>query len=133
VFAALTNRRTRNLETKVKARAKSFFPVKEEPLTRDESKASYAIIRHNIRTYESGGVVLVVKGRENAEIRVKHFETGQSSEDRHAGWRYFVEKSDLKAGMDPAEATNLRQMKLEIRESQAVPEQTPLANPPRQS
>ena len=42
---------------------------------------------HNIRTYESGGVVLVVKGRENAEIRVKHFETGQSSEDRHAGWR----------------------------------------------
>lgn len=133
MFAALTNRRTRNLETKVKARSKSFFPVKEEPLTRDESKASYAIIRHNIRTYESGGVVLVVKGRENAEIRVKHFETGQSSEDRHAGWRYFVEKSDLKAGMDPAEATNLRQMKLEIRESQAVPEQTPLANPPRQS
>ena len=66
-------------------------------------------------TYEFGGVVLVVKGKENAEVRVKHFETGQSSEDRHAGWRYFVEKSDLKAGMDPAEATNLRQMKLEIR------------------
>jgi hypothetical protein len=102
-------------------------------LTRDESKASYAIIRHNIRTYESGGVVLVIKGKENAEIRVKHFETGQSSEDRHAGWRYFVEKSDLKAGMDPAEATNLRQMKLEMRESQAVPEQMPLANPPRQN
>jgi len=102
-------------------------------LTRDESKASYAIIRHNIRTYESGGVVLVVKGRDNAEIRVKHLETGQSSEDRHAGWRYFVEKSDLKAGMDPAEATNLRQMKLEIRESQAVPEQISVSNPPRQN
>jgi hypothetical protein len=98
-------------------------------LTRDESKASYAIIRHNIRTYESGGVVLVIKGKENAELRVKHFEAGQSSEDRHAGWRYFVEKSDLKAGMDPAEATNLRQMKLEIRESQAQPEQMPI--PPR--
>ena len=133
MFAALTYRRTRNLETKVKARSKSFFPVKEEPLTRDESKASYAIIRHNIRTYESGGVVLVVKGRENAEIRVKHFETGQSSEDRHAGWRYFVEKSDLKAGMDPAEATNLRQMKLEIRESQAQPDPMSVANPPRQN
>ena len=103
------------------------------PLTRDESKASYAIIRHNIRTYESGGVVLVVKGRENADIRVKHFETGQSSEDRHAGWRYFIEKSDLKAGMDPAEATNLRQMKLEMSESQALPEPTPIANPPRQN
>jgi len=102
-------------------------------LTRDESKSSYAIIRHNIRTYESGGVVLVVKGRDNADIRVKHFETGQSSEDRHAGWRYFVEKSDLKVGMDPAEATNLRQMKLEIRESQAVPDQISVANPTRQN
>ena len=70
--------------------------------------------------------MLVVKGRENAEIRVKHFETGQSSEDRHAGWRYFVEKSDLKVGMDPAEATNLRQMKLEMRESQAQPDQMPI-------
>jgi hypothetical protein len=103
------------------------------PLTRDETKASYAIIRHNIRTYESGGVVLVVKGKENAELKIKHFETGQSSEDRHAGWRYFVEKSDLKAGMDPAEATNLRQMKLEIRESQAQPEPMSAANPPRQN
>jgi hypothetical protein len=77
--------------------------------------------------------VLVVKGRENADLRVKHFETGQSPEDRHAGWRYFVEKSDLKAGMDPAEATNLRQMKLEIRESQAQPDSMPVANPPRQN
>jgi hypothetical protein len=102
-------------------------------LTRDESKSSYAIIRHNIRTYESGGVVLVIKGKESAEGRVKHFEAGQSSEDRHAGWRYFVEKSDLKVGMDPTEATNLRQMKLEIRESQAMPDQTPAANPPRQN
>jgi len=101
-------------------------------LTRDETKASYAIIRHNIRTYESGGVVLVVKGKENAELKVKHFETGQSSEDRHAGWRYFVEKSDLKAGMDPTEATNLRQMKLEMRESEAQPDCMSL-NPPRQN
>jgi hypothetical protein len=124
-----TNGRARNLVD----RNQIPHRFTEVPLTRDESKASYAIIRHNIRTYESGGVVLVVKGRENADIRVKHFETGQSSEDRHAGWRYFIEKSDLKAGMDPAEATNLRQMKLEMRESQAVPEPTPIANPPRQN
>jgi hypothetical protein len=128
VPATATNGRARNLD-----QINSFYQLVGVSLTRDESKASYAIIRHNIRTYESGGVVLVVRGRENAEIRVKHFETGQSSEDRHAGWRYFVEKSDLKAGMDPAEATNLRQMKLEIRESQAVPDQVPLANPPRQN
>ena len=128
--ATATNGRARNLNI---PKFNFSQPVKGVPLTRDESKASYAIIRHNIRTYESGGVVLVVKGRENAEIRVKHFETGQSSEDRHAGWRYFVEKSDLKAGMDPAEATNLRQMKLEMRESQAQPDQVPVANPPRQN
>ena len=128
--ATATNGRARNLNI---PKFNFSQPVKGVPLTRDESKASYAIIRHNIRTYESGGVVLVVKGRENAEIRVKHFETGQSSEDRHAGWRYFVEKSDLKAGMDPAEATNVRQMKLEMRESQAQPDQMPVANPPRQN
>jgi hypothetical protein len=102
-------------------------------LTREESKASYAIIRHNIRTYESGGVVLVVKGKDNAEVRVKHFEAGQSSEDRHAGWRYFIEQTDLKVGMDPAQATHLRQMKLEIRESQAGPDQVPAVHPQRQN
>ena len=102
-------------------------------LTRDESKASFAIIRHNIRTYESGGVVLVVRGKQNAEIRVKQFEAAQGSDDRHAGWRYFLEVSDLKAGMDPAQATQLRQMKLEIRESQASADLTPLAHPPRQN
>ena len=97
------------------------------PLTRDESKASFAIIRHNIRTYESGGVVAVIKGRDNAQLEVEHFEAGQSAEDRHAGWRYFLEKTDLKAGMDPVEATNLRQTDLENRESQAqaLSNQTP--------
>ncbi len=96
-------------------------------LTRDESKASFAIIRHNIRTYESGGVVAVIKGRDNAKLEVEHFEAGQSTEDRHAGWRYFLEKTHLKAGMNPEEATNLRQMDLENRESQAqaLPDQTP--------
>ena len=130
MLASLTNGRARYLN---RQNLKSLPVISGVSLTRDESKASYAIIRHNIRTYESGGVVLVIRGKENAEIQVKHFETGQSSEDRHAGWRYFVEKSDLKAGMDPAEATNLRQMKLEMRESQAVPDQMPLANPPRQN
>ncbi len=91
----------------------------------DDSKGSFAVIRHNIRTYESGGVVSVVKGRTNAETALMQFERGQSSDDRHLGWRYFLEKTDMKAGMDPAEATNLRQTRLEVRESEAqqVPEQ----------
>jgi hypothetical protein len=87
---------------------------------KDETKASFAIIRHNIRTYESGGVMMVVKGRTQAEGTLIKFETGQGSEDRHAGWRYFIEKTDLKVGMDPAIATKLRQTRLEMRESQEI-------------
>jgi hypothetical protein len=84
-----------------------------------EAKASFAVIRYNLRTYESGGVMAVIKGRESAESALKQFEKTQTSEDRHNGWRYFLEKTDLRAGMDPTEATNLRQSRLETRESQA--------------
>jgi hypothetical protein len=91
-------------------------------LTNDELKASYAVIRHNVRTYESAGVVEVVKGRQNAESTLKNFEAEQSSADRHEGWRYFLEKSTLKAGTDPAEATELRQAELESRETKATQE-----------
>jgi len=91
-------------------------------LTHDELKASYVVIRHNVRTYESAGVVEVVKGRQNAESTLKNFENEQSSADRHEGWRYFLEKSTLKAGTDPAEATELRQAELESRETKAAQE-----------
>ena len=84
-----------------------------------DSKGSFAVIRYNLRTYESGGVMAVIRGRETAEAILKQFEQSQSSDDRHIGWRYFLEKTDLRPGMDPAEATNLRQTRLEIRESQA--------------
>ena len=91
-------------------------------MTNDELKASYVVIRHNVRTYESGGVVEVVKGRTNAESALKRFEAEQSSSDRHEGWRFFLEKTTLKAGTDPAEATELRQAELESRESKASEE-----------
>jgi hypothetical protein len=91
-------------------------------LTHDELKSCYVVIRHNVRTYESAGVVEVVKGRQNAESTLKNFENEQSSADRHEGWRYFLEKSSLKAGTDPAEATELRQAELENRETKATQE-----------
>jgi hypothetical protein len=99
-----------------------FGVDKGEHLTHDEARASYVVIRHNVRTYESAGVVEVVKGRQNAESALKNFESGQSSADRHEGWRYFLEKTTLKAGTDPAEATVLRQAELESRESKATQE-----------
>jgi len=86
-------------------------------MRRDESQASFAINRYNFRTYESGGVMAVIKGRGNAEMKIEDFEAGQGKEDRNAGWRYFLEKTDLKPGMDPEKATKLRQTRLDIRES----------------
>jgi hypothetical protein len=89
-------------------------------LTRDELTASYAIIRHNVRTYRSAGVVAVIRGKQNAESELKSFQDSQGSADRHEGWRYFIEKTDQKAGTDPTEATHRRQEELEARESKAI-------------
>ena len=99
-------------------------------LTRDELIASYAIIRHNVRTYRSAGVVAVIRGKQRAELELKKFEESQDSSDRHEGWRYFIEKTDLKAGTDPAEANQHRQAELEGRESDALRETKPPTFPP---
>jgi hypothetical protein len=95
-------------------------------LTRDDLSASYAIIRHNVRTYRSAGVVEVVRGKQNAEAALKKFEASQDSPDRHEGWRYFLEKTELKSGTDPTEATDLRQADLEKRESKALEDTNPI-------
>ena len=91
-------------------------------MTLNGSGASYAIIRHNVRTYRSAGVIAVIAGKQSAELQLKKFEASQDSSDRHEGWRYFIEKTDLKAGTDPAEATQHRQDELEGRESKALQE-----------
>lgn len=88
-------------------------------MRKDESNASFAVIRYNFRTYASGGVMAVITGRSNAKMKIEHFEGGQSNEDRNAGWRYFLERTDLKPGMDPDKATKLRQTRLDIRESRS--------------
>jgi len=41
----------------------------------------------------------------------------QESSDWVAGWRYFLEQTDLNPGMDPQEATRTRQAHFEQRES----------------
>ena len=86
---------------------------------RNGASAAFAIIRYNLRTYEPGGVMAIIKGRGKAEVTVQSFESGQSREDGLAGWGYFLEKTDLKPGMDPQKATSLRQMRMDIRESEA--------------
>jgi hypothetical protein len=98
-------------------------------LTREDANASYVIVLHNVRTYRSGGVVAIVRGREKAESALKQFQEAESSSSYHEGWRYFIEKTDLAVGTDPAEATNLRQAELERRESKAPQETTPPVRP----
>ena len=51
-----------------------------------ESKGSFAVIRYNLRTYESGGVMAVIKGKESAESVLKQFEQSQKRFD--ALWRF---------------------------------------------
>src|SRR5215471_18606370 len=93
-------------------------------LTREKLSVSYAIIRHNVRTYRSAGVVLVVRGKQHAESTMQKLEACQDSSDHYEGWRYFIEKTGLQAGIDPTEATHQRQAELEARESRAAKETT---------
>ncbi|MGA8493580.1 MAG: hypothetical protein WB711_24375 [Terriglobales bacterium] len=85
----------------------------------NNSEHTFVIVRFNEKTYISGGVVAVVKGTEGAQRTLNDFEWCQSQEDRSAGWRYFLEESDLQPGIDPAKATRLRQLRLDLQESQA--------------
>ena len=89
----------------------------------------FAIIRHNVRTYRSDGVVEVVNGESNAQLALKRLQECQDSSDHFQGWRYFLEKTDLKAGTDPVKATSLRQTALDARESVAMQDEKPLTRP----
>jgi hypothetical protein len=77
---------------------------------------SFAVVRFNGRTYQSGGVVAVIKGIKVAQRTLDEFDWGQSDDNRRTGWRYFLEETDLRPGMDPEKATKLRQVRLDLQE-----------------
>ena len=83
----------------------------------DQRHCSFALIRFNRDTYESGGVIAVVKGRSAAEKVLRNFEWGQDDKDHQAGWRFFLEETELEPGMDAAKATIVRQEQLDRREA----------------
>ena len=83
----------------------------------DKSVSSFAVVRFNERTYQPGGVVGVVKGIKSAQRTLDNFDGCQSEENRRAGWRYFLEKTDLRPGMDPEKATKLRQVRFDLQQS----------------
>lgn len=80
--------------------------------------STFAIVRFNEKTYDRGVVIAVIKGRANAEANLAEIQGVQESSDWVAGWRYFIEQSDLVAGMDPQEATRVRQAVFDRRESE---------------
>jgi hypothetical protein len=84
---------------------------------KDKSESSFAVVGFNERTYESGGVVAVIKGIAAAKKTLHDFDWCQSPEDRRAGWRYFLEETDLRPGIDAEKATKLRQVRLDLLES----------------
>jgi hypothetical protein len=79
--------------------------------------STFAIVRFNAKTYDRGAVVAVISGRANAEAAMREIQKVQESSDWVAGWRYFIEQTDLNPGMDPEEATRTRQADFEQRES----------------
>ena len=83
----------------------------------DKANSSFAVVRFNEQTYQSGGVVAVIKGIEPAQTTLNDFDGCQSEENRRAGWRYFLEKTDLPPGMDPEKATTLRQVRFDLQEA----------------
>ena len=82
----------------------------------DKSESSFAVVRFNKRTYQSGGVVAVIKGVEAAQRTLNDFDWCQSEENRRAGWLHFLEETELRPGMDPEKATKLRQGRLDLQE-----------------
>ena len=70
----------------------------------DKSETSFAVVRFNERTYQSGGVVAVIKGMEAAQRTLNDFDWCQSAEHPREGWRYFLEETNLQPGMDPRQS-----------------------------
>jgi len=85
----------------------------------DKCESSFAVIRFNERTYQSGGIVAVITGIEAVQRTLNDFDWYQSEENRRAGWRYFLEETDPRPGMDLEKATKLRQVRLDLQDSQA--------------
>jgi hypothetical protein len=85
----------------------------------DQRHCSFALIRFSHNTYKSGGVMAVVRGRSAAEEALRNFEWEQDDKDRQAGWRFFLEESDLEPGIDSTKATTLREAQLDRREAKS--------------
>ncbi len=67
----------------------------------EESNDSYVIIRHNVRTYRSSGVVEVIKSRDEAEALLMKFEEWQTSAGPPGWLALLLRKVGLEAWDGP--------------------------------
>jgi hypothetical protein len=81
-----------------------------------KTESSFAIVMFNEHTYLPGKVVAVVKRMTAAQKILAECILCQTPENRREGWRYFLEKSDLEPGMDPTKATQVRQVRSDVRD-----------------
>ena len=79
--------------------------------------STFAIVRFNAKTYDRGAVVALIRGRANAESAMAEMQRVQESSDWVAGWRYFLEHTDLNPGMDLQRATRAREALFQEREA----------------
>jgi hypothetical protein len=83
------------------------------------SKSAFAIVRFNfnakkLRSRRGHGCYRWPSKRRSDHAEIQRV---QESSDWVAGWRYFLEQTDLNPGMDPEEATRARQAHCEQRQS----------------
>ena len=83
----------------------------------DKSESSFAVVRFNEQTCQSGGVVAVIKGTKAAETTLNDYDWCLSDENRRVGWRYFLEETDLLPGMEPEKATRIRQVRFDLQDA----------------
>ncbi len=78
---------------------------------RDESKAIFAILCHNLQSGERSSVVNIVRGVAAAEQAVERYDRRLTQQKRDAGWQHVrMKTTTLKLGTDPKLATRILAM-----------------------
>ena len=71
----------------------------------DETKASYAVIKHRFGTSKGSEVVWVIRGKALAAQMVEEYNRKLTTSERQDGWGHYRERTDMKPGTDPELAT----------------------------
>jgi hypothetical protein len=74
----------------------------------DESRVSYAIMRHNSKHPEQTTVAEVVRGLGTAQRAVDRYAGKLTKDERDAGWDYFLQETTLKPRAPPKARRSLK-------------------------